>query len=40
MMTKIKIPEKATLRVFWEDKAENYTQQRRKKIESYFKTQI
>tara|TARA_R110001592_G_scaffold179786_2_gene421722 strand:+ start:39236 stop:41584 length:2349 start_codon:yes stop_codon:yes gene_type:complete len=37
MMTKIKIPEKATLRVFWEDKAENYTQQRRKKIESYFK---
>ena len=36
-MIKIKIPEKANLRVFWEDKAENYTQQRRKKVESYFK---
>ena len=36
-MSNIKIPEKANLRVFWEDKAENYTQQGRKKVESYFK---
>ena len=36
-MTKIKVPSKANLRIFWEDKAENYTQQRRKKVESYFR---
>jgi len=36
-MTKIKVPPKANLRIFWEDKAENYTQQRRKKVESYFR---
>ena len=35
MMTKV--PQKANLRIFWEDKAENYTQQKRKKVESYFK---
>ena len=33
-----KVPQNAQIRVFWEDKAENYTQQRRKKVESYFKT--
>ena len=37
MTTKVRIPEKANIRVFWEDKAENYTQQKRKKVESYFK---
>tara|TARA_R110001583_G_scaffold71390_2_gene201193 strand:+ start:12563 stop:14905 length:2343 start_codon:yes stop_codon:yes gene_type:complete len=35
MMTKV--PNKANLRIFWEDKAENYTQQKRKRVESYFK---
>jgi DNA repair exonuclease SbcCD ATPase subunit len=37
-MTKVKVPQNAQVRVFWEDKAENYTQQRRKKVESYFKS--
>lgn len=37
MTNKVKIPENASLRVFWEDKAENYTQQKRKKVESYFR---
>ena len=37
-MSKIKVPENAHIRVLWEDKAENYTQQKRKKVESYFKT--
>jgi DNA repair exonuclease SbcCD ATPase subunit len=33
-----KVPENAQIRVLWEDKSENYTQQRRKKVEAYFKS--
>ena len=37
MMSKVNIPENAQIRVLWEDSAENYTQKKRKKVESYFK---
>ena len=33
-----KVSENAQIRVLWEDKTENYTQQKRKKVESYFKS--
>jgi DNA repair exonuclease SbcCD ATPase subunit len=33
---KIEIPEKAKIRVVWEDKPENYTKERQKRINSYF----
>jgi len=33
----IRVPQNAQIRVLWEDKSENYTQQKRKKVESYFK---
>ena len=36
-MSKINVPKNAQIRVLWEDKSENYTQQKRKKVESYFK---
>jgi len=35
-MTKLNIPSKAKIRVVWEDKPENYTKERQKRMSSYF----
>ena len=34
-MTKVKIPSKAKIRVFWSDTPENYTKERQKRINTY-----